>query len=279
MLFLPYMETLPIHYQKAINIGIDASFILMDYYQGHVESTDKSDGTPVTVADKASSDFIVSKLVETGFPVICEEIANEPYSIRENWTQNWCVDPLDGTKEYLKKNGEFAINIAFIENHQSIFGIIVSPVNKEVLFGGIETGVFLVTYDYNGLILNVKKVEPKLTKNNPIVLLASRSYDTPATLKFVANLESQLGEVIYKQKGSSLKFFDFANGTADIYPRFAPTMEWDIASGQAILEALGGEILHLDTGKPLVYNKKDLTNPNFIGKSAALKRELISNVL
>jgi 3'(2'), 5'-bisphosphate nucleotidase len=271
------MEGLPNHYQRAISIGINASFILMDYYRGHVDSTDKSDGTPVTIADKASSDFIVSQLAETGFPVICEEIANEPYSIREKWVQNWCVDPLDGTKEYLKKNGEFAINIAFVEQQKATFGIIVSPVNKEVLFGGKETGVFIAQFDDSGVIISKQKIETKSTKNNPLVLLASRSYDTPATLKFVANLEKQFGEVVYKQKGSSLKFFDFARGIADIYPRFAPTMEWDIAAGQAILEALGGEVLHLDTGKPLIYNKEDLKNPNFIGKSAALKVELIPN--
>lgn len=271
------MEVVPNHYQQAISIGINASFILMDYYKGHVESIDKLDGTPVTIADKASSDYIVSKLNETGYPVICEEIANEPYSVRQNWKQNWCVDPLDGTKEYLKKNGEFAINIAFIENQLTKFGIIVSPVNREVLFGGRETGVFISTFDEQGTIISTVQIEPKVTKNNPIVLLASRSYDTPATLKFVADLEKQVGEVVYKQKGSSLKFFDFARGIADIYPRFAPTMEWDIASGQAILEALGGEILHLETGKPLTYNKPDLRNPHFIGKSAALKIELIPN--
>jgi 3'(2'), 5'-bisphosphate nucleotidase len=271
------MEKLPQHYHKAILIGIEASFILMDFYKGHVESEEKSDGTPVTAADKASSDYIVSKLNETGYPVICEEIANEPYSIRQNWTQNWCVDPLDGTKEYLKKNGEFAINIAFIDNHKAKFGIIVSPVKREVLYGGCETGVFISTFDEQGIIQSTTQIKPTIAKNNPIVLLASRSYDTPATLKFVADLEKQVGEVIYKQKGSSLKFFDFARGIADIYPRFAPTMEWDIAAGQAILEALGGEILHLDTGKPLTYNKADLKNPHFIGKSAALKIELIPN--
>lgn len=265
------MEGLPVHYQEAITIGIKASFILMDYYKGHVDSVDKSDGTPVTIADKASSDFIVSKLNEIGYPVICEEIANEPFSIRENWKHTWCVDPLDGTKEYLKKNGEFAINIAFIENHQAKFGIIVSPVNREVLFGGIDTGVFIASYNEVGEIVNTIKIEAKATKNNPIVLLASRSYDTPATLKFVSELERQVGEVVYKQKGSALKFFEFARGVADIYPRFAPTMEWDIAAGQAILEALGGEILQLETGKPLTYNKENLLNPNFIGKSAALK--------
>jgi 3'(2'), 5'-bisphosphate nucleotidase len=271
------MQGLPNHYQQAITIGIEASFILMDFYKGHVESTNKSDGTPVTAADKASSDFIVSRLNKTGFPVICEEIVNESYSIRKNWIKNWCVDPLDGTKEYLKKNGEFAINIAFIENQQAIFGIIVSPVNKEVLYGGEGFGVFIAKYDETGFVYENKQVELRKTKNNPIVLLASRSYDTPATQKFVSNLEQQVGEVIYKRKGSSLKFFDFARGIADIYPRFAPTMEWDIAAGQAILEELGGEILHLQTGMPLIYNKEDLHNPHFIGKSAALKAELIPN--
>ncbi len=267
------MHGLSIHYQQAITIGIEASFILMEYYKGHVDSEEKSDGTPVTIADKASSDFIVSQLNKTGFPVICEEIANESYSIRQEWKQNWCVDPLDGTKEYLKKNGEFAINIAFIENHIARFGIIISPVKREVLYGGEKEGVYIASFDEKGKFISNQKIQPTLLKNNPIVLLASRSYDTPATLKFVSDLEKQVGEVVYKQKGSALKFFEFARGVADIYPRFAPTMEWDIAAGQAILEALGGEILHLETGKPLTYNKEDLRNPNFIGKSQALKLE------
>jgi 3'(2'), 5'-bisphosphate nucleotidase len=271
------MQGLPNHYQQAITIGIEASFILMDFYKGHVDSTDKSDGTPVTIADKASSDYIVTHLTPLGFPIICEEIINESYTSRKQWKQNWCVDPLDGTKEYLKKNGEFAINIAFIENQQAIFGIIISPVNKEVLYGGEGLGVYIAHYDEKGRIYDNKQVELKKTKNNPIVLLASRSYDTPATQKFVSNLEKQFGEVVYKKKGSALKFFDFARGVADIYPRFAPTMEWDIAAGQAILEELGGEILHLQTGLPLIYNKEDLHNPHFIGKSAALKAELILN--
>jgi 3'(2'), 5'-bisphosphate nucleotidase len=277
MFIFVLMEKLPQHFQSAIHIGIKASFILMDYYQGHVESIDKSDGTPVTIADKASSDFIVKSLSEFGYPIICEEIANEPYEIREKWTENWCIDPLDGTKEYLKKNGEFAINIAFISHSKSVFGIIVSPVKREVLYGGTSTGVFILNFDEQGQILSNTKIERSFTKNNPVVLLASRSYDTPATKKFIAEIEKQIGEVTYKQKGSSLKFFDFARGSADIYPRFAPTMEWDIAAGQAILEALGGEILHLVTGKPLVYNKKDLRNPHFIAKSAGLKETLIFN--
>jgi len=271
------MQGIPSHYQQAITIGIEASFILMDFYKGHVDSTDKSDGTPVTIADKASSDYIVTQLTPLGFPIICEEISNELYSTRQHWKKNWCVDPLDGTKEYLKKNGEFAINIAFVEDHKAIFGIIVSPVKREVLYGGEREGVYIASFDEDGLIASTQKIEPNLFKNNPIVLLASRSYDTPATKKFVADLEKQVGEVAYKQKGSALKFFEFARGVADIYPRFAPTMEWDIAAGPAILEALGGEILHLETGKPLTYNKEDLRNPHFIAKSAALKVELISN--
>jgi 3'(2'), 5'-bisphosphate nucleotidase len=271
------MSGLPTHYQQAITIGIEASFILMDLYKGHVDSTDKSDGTPVTIADKASSDYIVTQLTPLGFPIICEEIINEPYTSRKQWKQNWCIDPLDGTKEYLKKNGEFAINIAFVEDHKAIFGIIVSPVKREVLYGGEREGVYIASFDEDGLIASTQKIEPNLFKNNPIVLLASRSYDTPATKKFVDDLEKQVGEVVYKQKGSALKFFEFARGVADIYPRFAPTMEWDIAAGQAILEALGGEVLHLDTGKPLTYNKEDLRNPHFIAKSAALKVELIPN--
>ena len=260
-------------YQIAIQAGIDASFVLMDYYSTGFSYEDKADGSPVTEADKASSDLIHSRLKETGIPIIGEEIINLPYEERKSWTKNWCVDPLDGTKEFIKKNGEFAINIAFIENQKPTFGIIVAPVRKEIIVGGKKEGVFILTFDKTGTITSSKQIQTKDTINHPLVLLASRSYNTPETDTYVSVLEKDFGTIDYKHRGSALKFFDLALNTADIYPRFAPTMEWDIAAGQAIIEALDGEVLNFDNQEPLIYNKENLYNPHFIAKTKALRNQ------
>lgn len=263
-------------YTIAIQAGIDASFVLMDYYSNGFSYEDKADGSPVTEADKASSDLIHSRLKETGIPIIGEEIINLPYEERKHWAENWCVDPLDGTKEFIKKNGEFAINIAYIENQQPIFGIIVAPVRKEIIVGGKSEGVYILNYDDTGKITSSTKIEERDEFNSPLVLLASRSYNTPDTDTYVAFLEKDFGTIDYKQRGSALKFFDLALNTADIYPRFAPTMEWDIAAGQAIIEALGGEVLDFVTKVSLTYNKEDLYNPHFIAKTRALKNQCLA---
>jgi 3'(2'), 5'-bisphosphate nucleotidase len=272
------MQELPIHYQQAIKAGIDASFVLMNYYSNGFSYEDKADGSPVTEADKASSDLIHSRLKETGIPIIGEEIINLPYEERKSWTKNWCVDPLDGTKEFIKKNGEFAINIAFIENQRPTFGIIVAPVRKEIIVGGKNEGVFILTFDETGTITSSKQIQTKDTINHPLVLLASRSYNTPETDRYVTLLEQDFGLIDYKQRGSALKFFDLALNTADIYPRFAPTMEWDIAAGQAIIEALEGEVLNFETKEPLIYNKEDLHNPHFIAKTKALRYQCLAKL-
>ena len=264
-------------YQIAIQAGIDASFVLMDYYSNGFSFEDKADGSPVTEADKASSDLIHSRLKETGIPIIGEEIINLPYEERKSWTKNWCVDPLDGTKEFIKKNGEFAINIAFIENQQPTFGIIVAPVKKEIIVGSKVEGVFILQYDALGKIKSSKKIDIQDTINHPLVLLASRSYNTPETDRYVKLLEQDFGLIDYKQRGSALKFFDLALNTADVYPRFAPTMEWDIAAGQAIIEALEGEVLNFHTQEPLIYNKEDLYNPYFIAKTKAHRKQCLAH--
>ena len=263
------MNTLPSIYTLAIQAAIDASFVVMKYYEDGFTSEDKLDGSPVTEADNASSDLIHSRLALTNIPVIGEEILNTNYSQRKKWNENWCVDPLDGTKEFIKKNGEFVINIAHIQQGRPVFGIIVSPVLKKILIGGLNTGVFLASFNSNGKIIDWEKLESPLKANDPIVLISSRSFHSPKTEEFVSQLRQQYGELVYIEKGSALKFFYLAEGKADIYPRFAPTMEWDIAAGQAILEAMGGTILDVLNQTPLIYNKEDLYNPYFIAQTQA----------
>ena len=273
------MNTLPSNYTLAIQAAIDASFVVMKYYEDGFSSVDKLDGSPVTEADKASSDLIHSRLATTNIPVIGEEIKNSPYAERKDWVENWCVDPLDGTKEFIKKNGEFVINIAHVQQGVPVFGIIVSPVFKKVLIGGLSTGVYLANFDQYGVSSDWKKLENPRKANEPMVLISSRSFHSPKTEEFVSRLREKYGELIYVEKGSALKFFDLAEGKADIYPRFAPTMEWDIAAGQAILEAMGGTILDVVKNTPLKYNKEDLYNPYFIAQTqASLKHTKLETI-
>jgi 3'(2'), 5'-bisphosphate nucleotidase len=263
------MNILSPNYSIAIQAAIDASFVVMKYYESNFSSENKEDGSPVTEADQASSDLIHLRLQVTQIPIIGEEIKNLPFEERNLWKENWCVDPLDGTKEFIKKNGEFVINIAHVVSGKPTFGIIVSPVLKKIIVGGPSTGVWINTFNEKGTLQTWQEVSSKTTLNNPMVLVSSRSFHSPKTEQFVQELREKYGELIYLEKGSALKFFDLAEGKADIYPRFAPTMEWDIAAGHAILNALGGVIAEVNTGKELTYNKESLFNPYFIAQTKA----------
>lgn len=246
---------------------IEASQAIMEIYETDFDPSIKNDGSPVTKADLLSNAIIKRELEKTGIPTIMEESINSPYEIRKNWETVWIVDPLDGTKEFIKKNGEFAICIALVHQNQPILGFIVSPVNREIIFGGKETGVFLQGFDHINSIDSWKRIHAKESVNKPLKIAGSRSHHSGSDLKFNQSMRELFGEVAFIKKGSALKFFDLALGKADVYPRFAPTMEWDIAAGQAIIEALGGSVAHAETEQPLRYNKENLYNPYFIVKT------------
>jgi 3'(2'), 5'-bisphosphate nucleotidase len=262
----------PFHekYIAAIHASIAASEAIMQIYQNDFEEIIKADGSPLTQADLASSDIIDSFLLPFGIPITGEETEKIPYEERATWTESWCVDPLDGTKEFIKKNGEFAVNIALIKNSKAHFGLIASPVRREIIIGSEETGVYIFSFDNSHDFSTWEKLSIPENHNNPIVLIGSRSHHSGSMLEIIESLKSTSSEIEFTQKGSALKFFDLALGTADIYPRFAPTMEWDIAAGQAILEALGGSVIHAETGEALRYNKENLLNPFFIARTATL---------
>jgi len=243
----------------------------MQVYEQDFESQDKQDGSPVTAADLAASEQIEKILAPLGIPITGEETDKAPYEERQNWQQCWCVDPLDGTKEFIKRNGEFAVNIALIENGKPVFGLIAAPVKEEILLGSIETGVFVLHFKDVDQIENWRQLGIPLKINNPLVMTCSRSHHSGPVLQFINELKVQNQEIDFIKKGSALKFFDLATGAADVYPRFAPTMEWDIAAGQAILEALGGSVVHAETGEPLHYNKANLVNPYFIARTKPMK--------
>jgi 3'(2'), 5'-bisphosphate nucleotidase len=258
-------------YHQALLAAAEASRLILEVYGEEFDPDFKTDGSPVTKADLRSSEYLHDRLERTGIPVTGEERLAEEYSIRKEWKRLWCVDPLDGTKEFVKRNGEFSVNIALIENQQPVFGIIAWPVKDQIIFGGKETGVFI---SETGQLENTNswvKLNVPSEVNDPITVTCSRSHHSGPVLEYLNGLKTSETELSFIKMGSALKFFALAKGEADTYPRFAPTMEWDIAAGQAILEALGGSVCHAETGEPLIYNKVNLRNPYFIASTKAFR--------
>jgi 3'(2'), 5'-bisphosphate nucleotidase len=251
-------------FRIAIDAAIDASAILVKIYQTPFSKEYKADGSPVTMADKASSAFLIEALQKTNIPIVDEEAEEIPYYIRKNWKLSWCVDPLDGTKEFISKNDEFSINIALIENQKPIFGLIANPVKEEMLIGGVNLGVSCFAFKEAQKTDNWTKIEAKSELIKELVLATSRSHSSPETTEFVNQIATKIPDLKFFKMGSALKFFGLAKNEIHVYPRFAPTMEWDTAAGQIIAEEAGKKVLTLETFEPLIYNKPNLLNPYFI---------------
>jgi 3'(2'), 5'-bisphosphate nucleotidase len=267
------MPEFPSQYLVAMRAAVEAANEIMRIYERGFEAEFKTDGSPVTEADLASSKILYSALQETGIPIIGEEKINLPFEERNSWTENWCVDPLDGTKEFLKRNGEFCINIAHVVDGKAVYGIIADPCVGRMIVGGKGKSVYIWNYAKNPEMTIFEPVNINLVLENAITWIGSRSHES-ADAKWVESLTKQFNSIKKIPKGSAIKFFDLAIGEAHIYPRFAPTMEWDIAAGQAILEELGGTVISVESGKPLTYNKESLFNPFFVAKTAAfIERE------
>jgi 3'(2'), 5'-bisphosphate nucleotidase len=260
--------------QVALAAVVEASAEIMRVYQEGFSPSYKRDGSPVTQADLASNAILERYLIPTNIPLLTEESAHASYEERNKWDLLWCIDPLDGTKEFIKRNGEFAINIALIEHKKPVLGIIASPVEQTVLVGGKHVQPALIPFDAIHDAAAWQLIEWKHEINSPIVIATSRTPHSGATLDYIHKTDAQFGAHTFLKKGSALKFFDLALGNADVYPRFAPTMEWDIAAGQAIMEALGGSVYHAVSGEPLYYNKANLLNPYFVVNSHAVNKYL-----
>jgi len=264
------MNELDEKYKAAIRAAIDASQTIMGVYKNEFDTIIKDDGSPLTKADLASTKIIHKHLEPLNIPITGEETEKMPFSERKHWKECWCIDPLDGTKEFINRNGEFAVNIALLQEGSPVFGLIASPVQEVMYFGGVENGVYKMDFEQLDSPESWIKLSAPMNVNSPMVMTCSRSHHSGPVLSFINELKKLSPTIEFAKKGSSLKFFDLASGTADAYPRFAPTMEWDIAAGQAILEALGGSVVHAETGLPLYYNKENLTNPYFIAKTKPL---------
>jgi 3'(2'), 5'-bisphosphate nucleotidase len=257
----------------AIKASIDAGNEIMKIYEQDFDIELKSDSSPLTIADKNANEVINKYLQKTNIPIISEENAQIDYSIRRKWDTCWIVDPLDGTKEFINKNGEFTVNIALIKKGSPVLGVLYVPVEKKLYYADVnEELAFLVNLNNNTNKLNELIKESSQLKRNKslfkdkIRVVVSKSHLNDETKKFIKNIESSNKKTEIVSKGSSLKFCLVAEGKADVYPRFAPTMEWDSAAAHAICKAVGISITNTKTNKELSYNKEELINPYFICK-------------
>lgn len=231
----------------------------------------KADNSPLTIADREAHEVIVAILNETPFPVLSEEGKHLDYSIRRDWQTLWIVDPLDGTKEFIKRNGDFTVNIALVHEGVPIAGIIYLPVQRDLYFAADGLGAYKLSdiirreegATLEGWIEKAIRLPQKEERDLPVVV-ASRSHLSAETEEYISRLKQKYGGVQLVSRGSSIKICLVAEGKADVYPRFAPTMEWDTAAGHAIARAAGMEIYHVDGKKVLHYNKENLLNPWFI---------------
>lgn len=262
---------------RMIEAAIAASGVICDVYEQPFDTVEKADGSPVTLADQRAEDLILERLAPTGIPVLAEESVSAG-RIPELGSRYFVVDPLDGTKEFIKRNGEFTVNIALVEHGRPICGVVMAPATGALYVGGPE-GAFQTT---------VTEGQPgPLTRMNvslegKLHIVASRSHGHEA----LGPLCQELGVEGDVSVGSSLKFCLVASGRAQLYPRFTPTCEWDTAAGQAVLEAAGGVVLTLD-GAPLGYGKVNdrFLNRFFVAaadegmatRAARLMRELVGD--
>lgn len=230
--------------------------ILDVYAREDFGTTYKEEGSPLTLADRAANSVIIAGLsvFTPDVPVLSEESKAEPYEVRKNWRRLWIVDPLDGTKEFIKRNGEFTVNIALVEHGRPLLGVVYAPVPGVTYYGARGFGAFRLKDGVSKAI-----AVSGYGAGSPVKVVASRSHRGDAIDGFLEKAGSY--EVV--SMGSSLKFCLVAEGTAHLYPRLGPTMEWDTAAAQCVVEAAGGRVTDLE-GRALAYNREDLLNPFFI---------------
>lgn len=274
--------------QEAVIAAFKASEEILNIYNRNFKIEYKSDESPLTEADKASHQIISQLLKNTGFPIISEESRTVDYQDRKQWSKYWLIDPIDGTKEFIRKNGEFTVNIAFIENGVPIIGVVLIPVTGTFYLAS-NNGSYKAQKDYHyksidQLVALIAKDISKLQKlkvsgkiENSLSVVMSKSHCNQETLSFAQSLENKYGGIDTISKGSSIKLCLVAEGTADIYIRIGLTSEWDTAAAHAVVKYAGGKVFIYDADisavdyyienfslKEVVYNKKDLLNPYFV---------------
>jgi len=251
---------------------------ILEVYDSDFAVEQKDDKSPLTLADKRSHEIIEKILEQTvtvnnsTVPILSEEGKEIPYDERIKWEYFWLVDPLDGTKEFIKRNGEFTVNIALIHKHKPVLGIIYIPVKDVFYIAAINFGAYklenssILTEDLSieELIDKSQKLPLNSNDKTTLTVIGSRSHTSEEFTEFVKQLNQKHENVEFISSGSSLKLCLVAEGKADVYPRFGPTMEWDTAAGQAIVEQAKCTVMEAETNEPLNYNKSNLLNPFFI---------------
>ncbi len=261
----------------AIRAALEAGSEIMRVYTDPAQNfgiEQKADNSPLTLADKAAHRCIERHLQQTGIPVLSEEGLQLPYEQRKGWEAFWMVDPLDGTKEFIKKNGEFTVNIALVLYGRPHMGVIYAPTIQQLYFGEPLLGAYKVAgitewgddLTLPALVEMACKLPAEQPDKKTHVVVSSRTHSTPETEKFIEEVREEHPDLQTVSIGSSLKICLVAEGVADVYPRFAPTMEWDTCAGHAIACCAGKQVYRADTDRPLIYNKEDLHNPWFIVK-------------
>ncbi len=259
-----------------ITVLEEAGELIMSFYHsGNIQVDIKVDDSPVTSADKASNDFILGKLqaLYPDTPIISEETTHIPFEIRKNWEYCWMLDPLDGTKEFLKRNGEFSINLALIKDHLPVIGFVHFPVQKWTYFAIKGKGAYKL--DSESVLSELPLDTSHLQL--PVRIMISRSHSGQRELDFILKIQGLGYEVHTLPHGSAMKHCLIAEGLGDVYPKFGTCSEWDTAPGQLILEEAGGKITRTDNGKALTYNKQDFENPEFIMWGPNSPKDLLNN--
>ncbi|OCL91236.1 3'(2'),5'-bisphosphate nucleotidase CysQ [Aliarcobacter thereius] len=236
-------------------IALKAGEIIMQIYIKDFNIEYKDDESPLTQADLKSNELICNELnrLYPNTPIMSEENKEVPYEIRRDWEYYFCVDPIDGTKEFIKKNDEFTVNIALIHKNKPVLGVVYAPALNELYWADGKNSY----KNMNKLPLNINQ-NPK----EKLFVVASKSHLSSETQEFIDKLDSK--EIEQVSKGSSLKLCMVAEGIADIYPRLAPTMEWDTAAADAIVRCAGKMTYNHENNEPMVYNKENLLNPWFV---------------
>ena len=265
---------------RAIDASLDAGQAILEVYESDFAIEHKEDRSPLTLADRRSHDIIMAPLQDTPHPILSEEGRSITFEERKTWYTFWLVDPLDGTKEFIKRNGEFTVNIALIQKQSPVLGVIYVPVADVLYFGTRSHGAFKIESAFRICRdLSIGAMAPALAFDHlieaaialpipkdpkrPFTIVGSRSHSTPDVDRIVEEHQQLHGQVDFISAGSSLKICMVAEGRADLYPRTGPTMEWDTGAGQAIAQAAGAEVVEFHSLEPLLYNKENLLNPWF----------------
>jgi 3'(2'), 5'-bisphosphate nucleotidase len=246
--------------EDVVSIATEAGRRILDVYERQFDVSRKDDGSPLTDADRAAHEVIVERLaaLTPAIPILSEESAKIEYSERAGWQRFWLVDPLDGTKEFVNRNGEFTVNIALIDNGAPVLGVVYVPVTGVSYLAVRGQGAWKEQGGCNRTPIRVRSY-----RGGRATVMASRSHRGDAVDRFLANLKAREGEYDTASLGSSLKLCRVAEGAADVYPRLGPTSEWDTAAAQCVVECAGGRVTDLDS-QPLRYNKPNILNPWFL---------------